>query len=89
MKKNSSELTVEATDALLRQKLERLSRRCPTPLLGMAARDELLDLRPQLEEALEALAEIEGRRGLTAQELARRRAFHNLLSTAAGLTAET
>jgi hypothetical protein len=40
-----------------------------------------LELRPHLEEALEALANIERRRGLTDQERALKRAFRVLLET--------
>lgn len=82
MKTSTSELKVEMTDVLLREKVENLSRGCPPHLLGEAAYDELLDLRPQLEEALVALAQIEDRRGLKTEELAKRRAFRTLLSAA-------
>jgi hypothetical protein len=40
----------------------------------------VLGLRPHLEEALAALADIERRRSLTDEELARRRAFKMLLA---------
>ena len=45
----------------------------------MAARDDLLDLRPQLRDALDALERIEEWRSLTEEEHARRRAFKMLL----------
>ena len=73
------ERKVRETDALLRRTVERLSRGCPPELLGTAARDELLDLRPHLRGALDALAYIEELRDLTEEEHARRRAFKMLL----------
>jgi hypothetical protein len=82
MMTNTSELKVEMTDLLLREKVRHLSRGCPPQLLGEAAYEVLLDLKPQLEDALEALAEIERRRGLTAEELAKRRAIRTLLAAA-------
>jgi hypothetical protein len=74
---------VEHSDALVRRTVLGLSRLPVKRLLEGAARDELRGLKPHLEEALEALEEIEGRRGLTDQELARRRAFRMLLATPA------
>ena len=74
------ERRVEAVDALLQQTVERLSRRCPANLLEAAAHDDLVYLRPHLEEALAATADIESRRPLTDEELACRRAFKMLLS---------
>ena len=47
--------------------------------LEEAARDEKRSLKPHLEEAMEALKEIERCRVLTDQELALRRAFRMLL----------
>lgn len=76
---NEPEQTVQETEALLRETLERLTRRCPPHLVGEAARDDLLDLKPHLEEALASLEDIEGRRSLTDEELSRRRAFKMLL----------
>lgn len=73
------EQRVEATDVLLQDSVERLSRGCPTHLVGVAAREDLLELRPHLKDALDALADIEGRRNLSDEELARRRAFKMLL----------
>jgi hypothetical protein len=75
------EQRVEQTDALLQHTVERLCRRCPAHLVGAAAREDLLELRPHLEDALGALAEIERRRDLTDEELTRRRAFKILLLT--------
>ena len=73
------EQRVEATDALLQDTVERISRRYPFNLVGVAAREELLELRPHLKDALDALADIEQDRDLTDEELARRRAFKMLL----------
>ena len=70
---------VEHSDALVRRTVLGLSRLPAEHILEGAARDELRGLKPHLEEALEALEEIEQRRGLTHQELAQRRAFRMLL----------
>ncbi len=69
------ERRVEATDKLLRETVECLSRYYPTHSVGTAAYDSLVDLRPHLEGALSALANIECRRDLTDQECSRQRAF--------------
>ena len=74
------ERKVEEADSLLRETVEHLSRRCPSYLLGVAAYEGLTDLRPHFEGALAALEHIERRRGLTDEELARRRAFKMLLA---------
>jgi hypothetical protein len=74
------ERKVEETDALLRETVQRLSRRCPPHLLEAAAHDDLVYLRPHLEEALAALVDIERRRSLTDEEVARQRAFKLLLA---------
>lgn len=73
------ERKVEEADALLRETVTRLSRRCPPLLLKAAAHDDLVDLRPHLEEAIAALVNIERQRSLTDEEVARRRAFKLLL----------
>ena len=75
------ERKVREADALVRRTVERLSRSCPPELLGTVARDDLFDLVPHLQEALDALACIEKRRSLTEEEQARRRAFKMLLET--------
>jgi hypothetical protein len=75
-----SERRVEEADALVQQTVELLSRRCPPHLLEAAAHDDLVYLRPHLQEALGALVDIERRRDLTDEELARRRAFKMLLA---------
>jgi hypothetical protein len=77
--RSKPEQRVEATDALLQDTVERLSRRCPPHLVRVAARENLLELRPHLKDALVALADIEGRRNLTDEELALRRAFKTVL----------
>jgi hypothetical protein len=71
---------VEHNDALVRRTVLGHSRSCPPHLFRETARGELLELRPHLQGALEELARIEGRRGLTNQELALRRAFRMLLA---------
>jgi hypothetical protein len=71
---------IEEADKLVRQTLMILSRGCPPDQVGQAARDKLLDMRPQLQEALESLADIEGHRNLTEEENARRHAFQMLLN---------
>lgn len=75
------EQRVEATDTLLRETVERLSRHYPTHSVGAAAHDSLVDLIPHLEEGLDALADIERRRDLTDQELSWQRAFRIILVT--------
>jgi hypothetical protein len=74
------ERRVEQTDALLQETVELLSRGCPADLLEAAAYDDLVYLRPHLQGALAALEDIEGRRSLAEEELARRRAFKMLLA---------
>jgi hypothetical protein len=74
------ERAVETTGEFVQQRVVRLARCYPLPLLGEAAREELQQLRPSVQEALGALEEIEGRRGLTDEELAKRHAFMSLLT---------
>jgi hypothetical protein len=76
-----SERKIEEADTLVRQTLMLLSRGYPPHLVGQAAHDALLDMRPHLQEALESLADVEGRRNLTEEEMARRHAFKMLLAT--------
>jgi hypothetical protein len=78
--RSEPEHRVEAADALLQQTVELLSRRCPRHMLEEAAHDDLVYLRPHLQEALAAMVDIEQRRDLTDEELARRRAFKMLLA---------
>ena len=87
MQRSESERKVEETDALLQETVGRLSRNCPPHLLCDAAREELLELTPHLQEALGALADLQGRRSLTEEEDARRRAFRMLLQFAGTLEA--
>ena len=75
------ERRVEATDKLLRETVEWLSRPYPTHSVRAAACDSLVDLRPHLE-GLSALADIERRRELTDQECSWQRAFRIVLSSA-------
>lgn len=77
---SAPEQRVEQAEALVQETVERLSRHCPPHLLEAAAHDDLIYLRPHLEEALAAIVDIEGRRTLTEEELARRRAFKMLLA---------
>jgi hypothetical protein len=74
------ERKVEVADGLLRETLVRLSHRSLPDLLEASARDDLMDLKPHLEEALASLEDIEGRRSLTDEELSRRRAFKMFLT---------
>jgi hypothetical protein len=78
--RSKPERKVAAADALLQQTVELLSRRCPPHMLEEAAHDDLVYLRPHLQEALAAMVDIERRRDLTDEELARRRAFKMLLA---------
>jgi hypothetical protein len=79
---NESERRIEETDELLQETVERLSRHCPPDLVGEAAHDDLLDLKPHFQDALTALADIERQRVLTDEELSQRRAFKMLLVAA-------
>jgi hypothetical protein len=71
---------VEAAEALMRETVKRLCRRCPPDLLGEAASDDLLELKPHIQGALEALEDIQRRRSLTDKELAQHHAFKMLLA---------
>jgi hypothetical protein len=77
--KEEKERKVKEAGALLQVTVERLSRSCPPELIGEAAHDDLLYLRPHLVEALAALEDIERQRMLTDGELAQRRAFRMVL----------
>jgi DNA topoisomerase VI subunit B len=74
------ESIVKHADGLLQESVVHLARRCPEHLLRMAAGEELVRLEPRFHEALATLEDIEGHRNLTADELARRRAFKMLLA---------
>lgn len=77
------ERRIEATDRLLRKTVECLSRQYPAHLVGAAACDSLVDLRPHLEAGLRELADVEQRRKLTDQEHSWQRAFRMILVTRA------
>ena len=78
------ERRVEATDDLVCQTVVLLCKGCPPGSLGPNARGALAGLRPKVRGALGALEEIEERRPLTDEEVARRRAFAMLLQGRAG-----
>ena len=74
---------VEECDARVRRAVLGLSRLPAHRTPGEDAREAMRDLRPCLEEALEALGSIEMREGgLADRERARRRAFRALLQAA-------
>ena len=73
------EQSVEAVAELVSQTVLRLTRECPADSRGVIARDALMDLRPRVHEALEALEDLKDRRNLTDEEHARRHAFVTLL----------
>jgi hypothetical protein len=71
---------VEEAEALVRERVKLLARNCPSDLLGEASRENLLDLKPHLQGALEALEDIKQRRSLTHKELAQQHAFMMLIT---------
>jgi hypothetical protein len=73
------ERRVSEADALVQKKVLHLSQKCPPHLVHQTAWMELANLRPRLEEALEALVELERGRSLTEEEHAKRRAYRMLL----------
>lgn len=70
---------VDQASTLVREAVERISRRCPEHQTGEVTLEDLQRMRPRFEGALTALAEIERRRRLTQKDLSRRRAFKMLL----------
>jgi hypothetical protein len=72
------ECRVERTYVLVQTAIGRLSRGYQEQALGAAALEDLRQMRPHLEGALAALAQIEERRKLTDKELSYRRAFKML-----------
>ena len=78
--KDRSELTNKLTNELALS-LEWLCRSCPEELRGAEAHGELVKLMPRVREAIEALEDVEERRGLTEEERACRHAFMLLLDT--------
>lgn len=71
---------VEAAETLVVETVKLLSRGCPPDLIGEAARQDLLTLKPHLQKALEALEDIQHRRSLTNKELTQQYAFKMLLA---------
>ena len=80
LRSEAGRAVVGATQTLIVETVNRLSRSCPPELLAAAAREDLLALKPRLEEALEALENIKRRRSLTEEELAQQYAFKMLLA---------
>jgi hypothetical protein len=76
----ASRAVAEAAQALVVQTVTLLSQNCPPDLLGEAAREDLLVLKPRLEEALEVLEDTKRLRSLTEEELNQHYAFKMLLS---------
>ena len=73
------ERRVEAADELVIRTVVLLCKGCPPGALETAAHDALAGMRPRVRGALGALEEIEEKRPLTEEEVARRRAFGMLL----------
>jgi hypothetical protein len=71
---------VDATEALVVETVKLLSRGCPPEILAEAACEDVLALKPHLEEALEALEGIKGHRSLTDRERSQQYAFRMLLA---------
>jgi hypothetical protein len=71
---------VESAEALILETVKLLSRNCPPENLQEAAREDLLALRPHLQEALVALEDIQQRRSLTYKERSQHYAFKMLLA---------
>ncbi len=71
---------VQTAVARIAQTVVLLSRNCPPEILPKAAYEDLLILKPHLEEALEALEDIKNRRSLIDEELSQEYAFKMLLA---------
>ena len=71
---------VEDAEARIVESVVLLVRNCPPEILAEKAREELHALRPCLEEALEALEDLEGRRSLAEAECSQRYTFKLLLA---------
>ncbi len=71
---------VEHAEARIVESVVLLLRNCPPEILAEKAREELRALRPCLEEALEALEDVEGCRSLTGTERSQRYTFKMLLA---------
>jgi hypothetical protein len=70
--------SIEEAAALLEDTVNSL-RRCPPDQMDASMRQDLMDLRPYLDAAMEALEDIERRRELTDRERNLQRAFKMLL----------
>jgi hypothetical protein len=73
---------VEAAEALVHETVKLLLRGCPPENLAEAAREDLLELNPHLQVALETLEDASRHRNLTDKELAQHHAFKMLLARA-------
>jgi hypothetical protein len=73
----------ETTEARIVEAVVLLSRNCPPEIRSEKAREELLALKPHLEEALDALADLKGCRSLTDEELSQYHTFRTLLACTA------
>ena len=71
---------VEDAEARIIESVVLVLRNCPPEILAEKAREELHALRPCLEEALEALEDLKGRRSLTETECSQRYTFQMLLA---------
>jgi hypothetical protein len=71
---------VEEAEGLVRERVSLLARSCPSDFLAEAAREDLLDLKPHLQGALEVLEDFKRRRSLTDKEFAQHHAFKMLLT---------
>ena len=71
---------VEAAEALVVETLKLLSQGCPPEILTEAACENLLALKPNLVEAIEALEDLKERRSLTDKERSQHHAFKMLLA---------
>lgn len=81
----SSSQSAEDHDELrseLSRTVEWLCRCCPEYLRGPAAHEELVGVRPRVQEAIETLEDTRKRRDLTEDELAWRRTLTLLLNAA-------
>jgi hypothetical protein len=63
----------------LERRVEWLCRRCPEEIRATAAHEEMVELRPRVQEAIEGLENIKERRRLTEEEKALQRALSLLL----------
>jgi hypothetical protein len=80
LRSESERTGVEDAEARIVESVVLLVRNCPPEILAEKAREELHALRPCLEEALEALEDLKGRRSLTETECSQRYTFKILLA---------